>query len=106
MVVRQLLRRILTRSRKPRRLYAAVSEYRAASYRPMRPWQVRGRRFTMTWRGLKPEEVTAFLDRVADDIGCLHAELARSREETARIKDALRRWQSTQAPSMRDLARR
>lgn len=49
--------------------------------------------------------MAAFLDRVADDLGGVYAELARSREETARIKDALRRWQSSQA-SMREMARR
>ncbi|MFC6018494.1 DivIVA domain-containing protein [Plantactinospora solaniradicis] len=103
--MRQLLRRILTRSRKARRWYAVVGGYRSASYRPIRPWQVRGRQFTVTWRGLDPDEVAAFLDRVGDDLGGVYAELARSREETARIKDALRRWQSSQA-SMREMARR
>ncbi|GAB3964483.1 hypothetical protein GCM10027615_07250 [Plantactinospora veratri] len=74
-----------------------VGGHRSASYPPMRPWQVRSRRFRITWRGLDPDEVVTFLDRVADEIGGLQAELARSRQETARIKDALRRWQSAQA---------
>ena len=104
--MRRLLRRILTRSRRPRPRYSAVGEYRSASYLPIRPWQVRGRQFTISRRGLDPDEVAAFLDRVADDLGGVYAELARSREETARIKAALRRWQSSQAPSMRELARR
>jgi len=96
--VRQLLRRILTRSTAPTRFYAATGGgHSSPSYLPMRPWQVRGQRFRITWRGLDSAEVSAFLDRVADDLGGLHAELARSREETARIKDALRRWQSAQA---------
>ena len=46
------------------------------------------------------------LDRVAGDLAAAYAEVARSREETARIKSALREWQSRQAPSMRDLAGR
>lgn len=104
--MRGLLRRILTRSGKPGPQYSTVGEYRSASYLPMRPWQVRGREFTISRRGLDPDEVATFLDRVADDLGSIYAELARSREETARIKDALRRWQSSQVPSMRDLARR
>ncbi|EWM66664.1 hypothetical protein MCBG_03797 [Micromonospora sp. M42] len=56
--------------------------------------------------GLDPAEVAAFLDRVAGDLAAAYAEVARSREETARIKGALREWQSRQAPSMRDLAGR
>lgn len=103
--MRQLLWRILTRSRSSRRWYAVVGERRSASYRPIRPWQVRGRQFAITWRGLDPDEVAAFLDRVADDLDGVYAELASSREESARIKDALRRWQSNQA-SARYAARR
>ncbi|SCE74387.1 DivIVA domain-containing protein [Micromonospora marina] len=80
--------------------------YRATSYLPLRPWQVRGRRFATRRRGLDPAEVAAFLDRVAGDLAAAYAEIARSRDETARIKHALREWQSRQAPSMRDLAGR
>ena len=71
----------------------------------LRPWQVRGRTFTTRRRGLDPVEVAAFLDRVAADLAAAQAEVVRGREETARIKDALREWQSRQAPTMRDLAR-
>jgi DivIVA domain-containing protein len=102
--MRALLRRILKRpgrSEKP-----AAGEYRSASYLPLRPWQVRGRRFGTTWRGLDPAEVAAFLDRVATDLAGVYAELGRSRAETDRIKNALRQWQSRQAPSMRELVRR
>ncbi|MCT2278804.1 DivIVA domain-containing protein [Micromonospora chalcea] len=80
--------------------------YRSSSYLPLRPWQVRGRSFTTRRRGLDPAEVAAFLDRVAGDLAAAYAEVARSRDETARIKGALREWQSRQAPSMRDLAGR
>ncbi|MEN3611252.1 DivIVA domain-containing protein [Plantactinospora sp. ZYX-F-223] len=85
---------------------SVLGERRARPYQPMRPWQVRGRRFRTTWRGLDPGEVAAFLDRVADDLGGVYAQLSSSQEEAARIKDALRRWQSAQAPSMREMARR
>lgn len=78
---------------------------RSASYLPLRPWQVRGRQFTTCRRGLDPGEVAAFLDRVAGDLAAAQAELTRSREETSRVKDALREWQSRQAPTMCDLAR-
>nr|WP_319461126.1 DivIVA domain-containing protein [Micromonospora sp. RTP1Z1] len=80
--------------------------YRSPSYPPLRPWQVRSRAFATRRHGLDPVEVVAFLDRVAGDLAAAHAEVARSREETARIKDALREWQSRHAPTMRDLARR
>jgi len=48
-------------------------------------------------------EVGDFLERVADDLALLYDEVARSWEETRQIKDALRDWQSRQAPRMRDL---
>ncbi|WP_412101352.1 DivIVA domain-containing protein [Micromonospora maris] len=74
--------------------------YRSAAYSPLRPWQVRGRQFQTTrrWRrGLDPGEVREFLDRVADDLASVYDALGVSRQETARIKDALRCWQSQQA---------
>ncbi|MGW1056485.1 DivIVA domain-containing protein [Micromonospora rubida] len=88
------------------------------SYLPLRPWQVRSRTFTPRRRGADPAEVAEFLDRVAADLAAAYAALARSREEVARIKAALREWQSRQvpttprspqeypAPAARDLARR
>jgi DivIVA domain-containing protein len=90
------------RGSRPRSL-AVGSAYRSAAYAPLRPWQVRGRRFGSTRlgrRGLDPDEVHEFLDRVSDDLAAVYAELARSREETARIKEALRQWQSRQARVM------
>lgn len=75
------------------------------SYLPLRPWQVRSRTFATCRRGLDPVEVATFLGRVADDLAAAQAEVAASRAETARIKDALREWQSRQAPTMRDLGR-
>ncbi|ATO15674.1 cell division protein DivIVA [Micromonospora sp. WMMA2032] len=85
---------------------APPGAYRSTSYLPLRPWQVRGRSFRTRRRGLDPAEVAAFLDRVAGDLAAAYAEVARSRDETARIKGALREWQSRQAPTMRDLAGR
>ncbi|MGC1214856.1 MAG: DivIVA domain-containing protein [Micromonospora sp.] len=82
-----------------------VGAYRSAAYLPLRPWQVRSRTFATCRRGLDPVEVGAFLDRVAGDLAAAQAEAARSREEASRIKDALRAWQSSQAATMRDLAR-
>ncbi|MET8354542.1 MULTISPECIES: DivIVA domain-containing protein [unclassified Micromonospora] len=74
--------------------------YRSSTYTSLLPWQVGERRFPPTGlgrRGLNPNDVYAFLDRVAVDMAALHAALAESRRETARIKEALRRWQSEHA---------
>ncbi|SCG57085.1 DivIVA domain-containing protein [Micromonospora inositola] len=73
--------------------------YRSSTYVPLAPWQVRERRFRSTRfgrRGLDPAEVAEFLDRVAADLTAAYRALGDSRQETARIKDALRRWQSEQ----------
>ncbi|MFK3981746.1 DivIVA domain-containing protein [Micromonospora sp. NPDC050397] len=87
---------------------ARPATYRSAAQLPLRPWHVRNQRFLparLGRRGLDPEEVQVFLDRVADDLHRVYAELATSREETVRIKNALRQWQSQHAPHPRDLAR-
>ncbi|MEV0327746.1 DivIVA domain-containing protein [Micromonospora echinospora] len=81
--------------------------YRSRAYAPLRPWQVRGRRFPSTGflrRGLDPDEVRRFLDRVADDLAAAHDELYQSREETSRVKDALRRWQTEYATARNERA--
>ncbi|MER5454630.1 DivIVA domain-containing protein [Micromonospora sp. NPDC002389] len=77
-----------------------MTTYRSAASTGLLPWQVRGRRFRRVWpgrRGLAPDEVYAFLDRVAGDLAAVQQALAESRRETARIKAALRDWQSAQA---------
>ncbi len=87
----------------------AGTAYRSVSYSPLRPWQVRSRRFTpvgFRHRGVDAGEVGVFLDRVADDLEQLYRDLAGTREQNHRIKDALRRWQSQQAVSPLDLAGR
>ncbi|MFC3499971.1 DivIVA domain-containing protein [Micromonospora krabiensis] len=86
--------------RRGRRSVVGPTCYRSAAYHPLRPWQVRERRFGSTpvgRRGLDPQEVGEFLDRVAGDLAAVYDALARSRRETERVKDALRRWQSEQA---------
>lgn len=111
--MRELLRRVLGGAARPapRRLSAisvrrptgSIRPGRAAPYPRLRPSQVRGWQFTVRRRGLDPGEVAAFLDRVADELARTYTELACSREEAARIKDALRRWQSRHAASVCDL---
>ncbi|MEO3747934.1 DivIVA domain-containing protein [Plantactinospora sp. B5E13] len=88
------------RSKRPAREQRDSGRYRSAAYLPLRPWQVRDRRFRIArvgQRGFDQAEVRAFLAQVADDLAAAYEAVARSREETARIKDALRRWQSEQA---------
>nr|WP_237747153.1 DivIVA domain-containing protein [Micromonospora lupini] len=74
--------------------------YRFAAYISLLPWQVRERRFATVGlgrRGLNPDDVYAFLDRVAGDMAAVYAALAESRRETARIKAGLRRSQASHA---------
>ncbi|MEU5790390.1 DivIVA domain-containing protein [Micromonospora purpureochromogenes] len=73
------------------------SIYGVMPYTPLLPWQVRERRFKLVGlgrRGLEPDHVYAFLDRVAVDMAAVYAALAASRREAACAKDALRRQQS------------
>ncbi|ABP53985.1 DivIVA domain-containing protein [Salinispora tropica] len=98
------MRVFFRRSRRRRRSVLWPTCYRSAAYDPLWPWQVRGRRFRSTplgRRGLDPHEVGEFLDRVAGDLAAVYDALARSRRETDRVKDALRRWQSEQAQARR-----
>ncbi|MEO3924479.1 hypothetical protein ABGB07_11555 [Micromonosporaceae bacterium B7E4] len=70
---------------------------------------MRARRFTPVRFGrgaVDPGEVVTFLDRVPGDLAWAYAELARTREQNARIKDASRRWESRQVVSSSELASR
>ncbi|MET7970517.1 DivIVA domain-containing protein [Micromonospora sp. NPDC005305] len=93
------MRVFLRRARRRQRSVLGSTCYRSAAYHPLRPWQVRERWFRPTSlgrRGLDPQEVREFLDRVAGDLATVYDALAESRRETDRIKSALRRWQSEQ----------
>jgi DivIVA domain-containing protein len=85
--------------------HAAATPFRG-SYVPLGPWQIRGRRFRTVRRGWPPQEVTEFLDRVANDLAGVHAALVRSEEENRRIKEALRQWQSFTTPDPSGLVHR
>ncbi|MGV9213930.1 DivIVA domain-containing protein [Micromonospora sp. RB23] len=72
---------------------------RSGAYTSLLPWQVRERRFAPAGfgrRGLDPDDVYAFLDRVAVDMAAVYAALAESRRETARITGELNRRQAEQ----------
>jgi DivIVA domain-containing protein len=59
--------------------------------------QIRSARFgrtTLGRRGFNEDEVTGFLHRLAEEVSGLEADLAAVRAENARIKGALRDWQS------------
>ncbi|GLY25217.1 hypothetical protein Misp04_49480 [Micromonospora sp. NBRC 101691] len=43
-----------------------------------------------------------FLDRVADDLATTYELLHHSQQETNRVKEALRRWQSQYAPRVNE----
>ncbi|MFY1700483.1 DivIVA domain-containing protein [Micromonospora sp. WMMA1923] len=72
----------------------------SGAYPALRPWQVRSRTFTIRRRGADPVEVAAYLDRVAGELAAAQVALAASRQEAARVRDALRRWQSQQVPGV------
>ncbi|PWU50666.1 cell division protein DivIVA [Micromonospora sp. S4605] len=94
------MRVFFRRARRRQRSVHGPTCYRSAAYHPLRPWQVREWRFRsapLGRRGLDAQEVGEFLDRVAGDLAAVYDALARSRRETDRVKDALRRWQSEQA---------
>ncbi|MFI1192916.1 DivIVA domain-containing protein [Micromonospora sp. NPDC020750] len=80
--------------------------YRSAAYRPVCAGRVRERQFTLVHRGLDPDEVSAFLHRVAENLAALTPELDRTRDENARIKQTLRDWQSRFAPRPHPVAPR
>lgn len=72
---------------------------RPGAYTSLLPWQVRERRFAparLGRRGLDPDHVYAFLDRVAVDMAAVYAALAQSRREVARIRGELNRRQAAQ----------
>jgi DivIVA domain-containing protein len=60
---------------------------------------IRTRRFTRrSWRrGLDPDEVYAFLARVADEVELLRRDVRVARDDADRVKAALRRWQTRHA---------
>ncbi|MDG4828857.1 DivIVA domain-containing protein [Solwaraspora sp. WMMD1047] len=82
------------RPRLARRMPNGGAYYRRVEREPISPAQVRDRRFTdSARRGCDPGEVHAFLHLVADELAALRAELATTRAENLRIKQALRDWQ-------------
>ncbi|WP_326549751.1 DivIVA domain-containing protein [Micromonospora sp. NBC_01813] len=81
-----------------RRAPNAVAHYYGRPVRPsISPGLVRDRQFgDRVRRGCDPTEVRAFLHVVADELTALRAELRSTQDENARIKQALRDWQSEQ----------
>ncbi|WP_255510016.1 DivIVA domain-containing protein [Micromonospora sp. AP08] len=68
---------------------------------PLRPWQIRERCFNVGRRGLDPVEIRTFLHQVADELTVAQTALRAVQEKNARIKNALRSWQSTQSANRR-----
>ncbi|MEV4545076.1 DivIVA domain-containing protein [Micromonospora echinaurantiaca] len=61
------------------------------------PQHVRAAAFDTRWRGLDPDQVHAYLNRLADELDRLHHDLATANTEAERIRQALRQWQSRHA---------
>ncbi|WBB77887.1 DivIVA domain-containing protein [Micromonospora sp. WMMD882] len=74
-------------------------------YPPLSPERIRTRRFTPRRRGVDPDEIAAFLGRVADELAVAQTALDAVREENARIKNALRDWQSHHSARRWELVR-
>ncbi|MFE0588604.1 DivIVA domain-containing protein [Micromonospora echinospora] len=102
--MRVLLRRPRRRGRHHLRP-PSTSDNALRGHPQLTPERIRGHRFTIRRRGLDPAEITAFLDRVADELAVARTALTAVREENLRIKNALRSWQTAQAPSARELTR-
>ncbi|MEV0325360.1 DivIVA domain-containing protein [Micromonospora echinospora] len=83
----------------------STSDSVALRHPPLTPERIRDHQFTIRRRGLDPAEITAFLARIADELAVARTALTAVREENLRIKNALRTWQTAQAPSARELAR-
>ena len=60
----------------------------------LHPHHARVAVFDTLWRGLDPNQVNDYLDRIADELDRLHRELATANTEAERIRQALRQWQS------------
>ncbi|GLY26321.1 DivIVA domain-containing protein [Micromonospora sp. NBRC 101691] len=96
--MRTILRRLLGRHHRRRPAYRhPVNAAPPSAYRPLRPWQVRARCFTTRRHGLDPDEIRAFLHRVADELTVAQTALEAVLDENKRIKDALRDWQTGHA---------
>ncbi|MBX7268752.1 DivIVA domain-containing protein [Micromonospora sp. Llam7] len=50
--------------------------------------------FDTRWRGVDPDQVNDYLNRVADELDRLHRELPPRTPRFERIRQALRQWQS------------
>jgi DivIVA domain-containing protein len=75
--------------------YPDVGRYHLTGLPGLSAAQVRERQFHLVRRhGLDPDEVQAFLHRVAAELAAARRELAYTREENDRVKRALRSWQS------------
>jgi DivIVA domain-containing protein len=61
------------------------------------PSQARAVTFGSRWRGLDPEEVYAYLRRLADELESAVRAESVARTEAERIRQELRQWQSRHA---------
>ncbi|MGN9778817.1 DivIVA domain-containing protein [Micromonospora sp. H33] len=60
----------------------------------LHPYHVRAAAFDTRWRGLDPNQVNDYLNRIADELDRLQRALATANTESERIHQALRQWQS------------
>ncbi|GAB3797407.1 DivIVA domain-containing protein [Micromonospora zhanjiangensis] len=107
--MRRFLRRLWPRSaprhaagpRPETRRPNAGTYYRSTARPALSERQIRTQRFARAWRGLDPAEVDLFLHRVAAELAAVRNELAWTRDENTRIKNAMRDWRSQFPPPLR-----
>jgi DivIVA domain-containing protein len=66
-------------------------------HRDLDPGQVRTKSFGTRWRGLDPDQVYAYLRRLANEIDRLRRAESAARTETDRLRTELHRWQARHA---------
>ncbi|WP_223256556.1 DivIVA domain-containing protein [Micromonospora endophytica] len=72
--------------------------FRSATGPRLTPGQIRAQRFRSVPGGLDPEEVYAYLHRVAAELACVRRDLVTVVEENVRVKRALRSWRTRCTP--------
>ncbi|BCL14276.1 cell division protein DivIVA [Micromonospora sagamiensis] len=72
----------------------------------LRPYQIRHAVSDRRWGGFAPEQVHAYLNRVAAELDRLHREVVATTEQADRIRDGLRQWQTRHAGCRVDQAPR
>ncbi|MGW0434928.1 DivIVA domain-containing protein [Micromonospora sp. NPDC003197] len=75
-------------------MYRSGQPYGSGQPDRLTPHEVRSHEFAPRRRGVDAEQVRAFQRRLADELDCLHRELALALRDNNRLKRALHDWQA------------